>query len=136
MLSQNKTTRLLSFAAFGLALSVALGAFGAHGLAKVLSATKLDVFKTANLYLAIHSLGLILVLLLKNTTKFRIYNSGIYMLTLGTWIFCIALYLASFSELQDLSGLKKAGLIAPVGGSLIVIAWTIIAFGLFKSTEK
>lgn len=136
MLNQRKTTLLFSICAFSIALAIALDAFGAHGLKKVLSEQKLDTFKTAGKYLLFQNLGVILILLLKNTDKFRIIDSAIYTLIAGTWIFSISVYLAAFSELNGLDNLKYAGAIAPIGGILMIASWVILGFGVLKSNKK
>ncbi len=136
MLNQRKTTLLLSICTFSIALAIALDAFGAHGLKKVLSEQKLDTFKTACKYLLIQNLGLILVLLLKITDKFRIIDLAIYTLLAGTWIFSISVYLAAFSELNGMGNLKYAGAIAPIGGVLMIASWLILGFGILKSNKQ
>ena len=59
-----------AIAAVFLALAVALGAFGAHGLKARLDANHLDIYKTAVLYHFLHALGMLIVSTLPRTGTF------------------------------------------------------------------
>ena len=136
MLDQLKTSRLLAFCAFSVALSIALDAFGAHGLKNILSEQKLEVFHKANRYLMLQSMGAFLILLLKSTNKFNIISQSVTTLLSGTWIFSLALYAVSFSEFNGLSFMKFAGAIAPVGGTLMIAAWLWLGKGLLSPIKN
>ena len=51
----------IGIAAINMAIAVALGAFGAHGLKGTVSLQQLEWWHTATLYLFVHALGLLLV---------------------------------------------------------------------------
>ncbi len=136
MLDQLKTSRLLAFCAFSIAMAIALDAFGAHGLKKILSEQKLEVFHKANRYLMLQSMGAVLILLLKSTNKFNIISQSVTTLLIGTWIFSVTLYAVSFSEFNGLSVLKYAGAIAPAGGSLMIVGWLILGKGLLTPLKN
>ncbi len=135
MFDQKKTTRVLALCVFSIAVSIALDAFGAHGLKSILSEQKLEVFHKANRYLMLQNMGAILILLLKSTNKFHIKNQTLVILILGTWIFSMALYAVAFSELNGLSILRFAGAIAPIGGTLMILAWVLLAVNVLKSHQ-
>jgi uncharacterized membrane protein YgdD (TMEM256/DUF423 family) len=116
-----------------LALSVILGAFGSHGLKGVLSPKKFEVFQTACQYLSVHSIGLLLVLVLNNTTKFKISGKSIYSLFYGIVIFSGTLVLVSLSELLGQLLLNKFGMITPIGGILMVLGYVFAAIDIFKT---
>ncbi|MFM6983158.1 MAG: DUF423 domain-containing protein, partial [Chitinophagaceae bacterium] len=118
--------------AFSIAVSIALDAFGAHGLKNILSEQKLDVFHKANRYLMLQSMGAILILLLKSTNKFTIIPQSVTTLLRGTWIFSIALYAVTFSEFNGLSFLRYAGAVAPAGGVLMIFGWILLGKGLLS----
>ena len=136
MFDQIKTTRVLAFCVFSVAVSIALDAFGAHGLKAILSEQKLDVFHKANRYLMLQNMGAVLILLLKSTNKFNIKNQALVFLLLGTWIFSLSLYAVSFSELNGLAHLRYAGAIAPIGGTLMILAWVLLAINILKSSSN
>jgi len=114
-------------------LSVLLGAFGAHTLSKMISPYKLDVFNKASSYLMTHSLAVVLLLLLKNTTNLRIELWTIYMMFSGAIVFSSSLYMVSVSELQNLQFLKYFGAVAPIGGTLMIVSWFANFYFILKS---
>lgn len=136
MLSDKKTAKLIGLSMFNIALAVALGAFGAHQLKNILSEYKLSVFEKACDYLVFQSLGVILLLLLKSTTKFSLNQYAPVLLLIGTYLFSVAIGLTAFSELEGCSVLSKAGIVAPFGGLSMIIAWTLAAVSLLKWREN
>lgn len=132
MFDQKKTTRVLALCVLSIAVSIALDAFGAHGLKSILSEQKLEVFHKANRYLMLQNMGAILILLFKSTNKFYIKNQTLVILLMGTWIFSLALYAVSFSELNGLANLRFAGAIAPIGGTLMILAWVLLALNVLN----
>ena len=133
MLIANKYKTIFAYCAFLAGLSVLLGAFGAHTLSKYISPYKLDVFNKASSYLMSHSIAVVLLLLLKNTTNLRIELWTVYSMFFGVIIFSLSLYLFSISELQSLQALKYFGAIAPIGGTLMIAAWFATFFYILKT---
>lgn len=109
-----------------LALSIGLGAFGAHGLKNVLPVASLESYKTAVEYLMFQSVGLLAVPLSKLTAR---------LLIAGICCFSGSIFLLST---QSLHGLAVAwlGPVTPVGGLLLMAAWSIIAYQLFISKSE
>lgn len=118
-----------AFAAAGGA-AVALGAFGAHTLKEMRSADQLETWKTATLYLLVHSaLGLCLCLISRPEpdTSERTYDIptlGLKLLFSGAVIFAGALYLLVILQFGLL------GAVAPVGGLLMISGWVVLAVRL------
>ena len=133
MLIANKYKTIFAYCAFLAGLSVLLGAFGAHTLSKYISPYKLDVFNKASSYLMSHSIAVVLLLLLKNTTNLRIELWTVYSMFFGVIIYSLSLYLVSISELQSLQALKYFGAIAPIGGTLMIAAWFATFFYILKT---
>lgn len=129
----NKYKTLFACCALFAGLSVLLGAFGAHTLSKMISPYKLDVFNKASSYLMSHSLAVVLLLLLKNTTNLRIELWTIYSMFFGVLIFSTSLYLVSISELSNLEPLKCFGAVAPIGGTLMIVSWFANFVSILKS---
>lgn len=110
------------------ALSVILGAFGAHAFKDSLTASgRLDTFETAVKYQMYHSLALVLlgVLMLHFQHKFLGYAS--YSFLVGIVIFSGSLYLLCAT------GITKLGAITPIGGIFLIAAWILLAIGVSKS---
>ena len=108
--------KFISIGAFSAGLAVLIGAFGAHALKDKLGVYELSVFETGSKYHFYHSLALIAYGALGKRS-----HVGILFL-LGIIIFSGSLYLLA------ILGIKKLGMITPIGGTLFILAW--IRFGL------
>lgn len=129
----------ITIAAMIAALSVALGAFAAHGLQAHLSATSLDVFKTAVHYQFIHALALfalgILVLMLSvhmdtNSTLHKgFYVAGVAWM-IGILLFSGSLYGLTLTEWRWL------GPVTPLGGLSFIIGWGSLAVASWRTAAQ
>ncbi|MBI4061621.1 MAG: DUF423 domain-containing protein [Elusimicrobia bacterium] len=98
-------------------LAVGLGAFGAHALKARLPPELLAVFETGVRYQVYHALALLLLAALRGPEK-------------AGWCFAAGIVLFSGSlYLLALTGVRKWGAVAPVGGLLFLIGWLIVLFG-------
>lgn len=119
---------IIMTAAIFLAMAVALGAFGAHGLKSHLTTEMLEIFKTGIEYHFYHALGLLLVGVL------AFYLPGIYLkwsaifLVSGIILFSGSLYLLA------VSGIKWLGAITPLGGLGFIIGWILLFVAVAKNT--
>lgn len=108
------------------ALSVLLGAFGAHALAERLSPKYMAIFQTATHYLMFHALGLIAYgFWLKWNPQSSLLAS--YSFILGCVLFSGSLYALSLTEIKIL------GAITPLGGILFIIGWIGFAVEAWKT---
>ncbi|WP_394342980.1 DUF423 domain-containing protein [Rufibacter latericius] len=112
-------------------LGVMIGAFGAHGLAKLLTETgRTDTFETAVKYQMYHALGLLLVGVLMTqfpaATGMRL--SAICFL-IGILIFSGSLYILC------LTGIKWMGAITPIGGLFLIGGWLNLVWALVKNLK-
>ena len=97
------------------ALGVGIGAFGAHGLKKMLELSgSSETFETATKYLFYHALALVLLGLMPASKHAN--RSGIAF-TAGVFVFSGSLYTICFT------GIKTFGAIAPIGGVLLILGW-------------
>lgn len=110
-------------ALFG-ALAVALGAFGAHALKAMLTASnRTDTFETAVKYQFYHALALVVVgLLMKvgDQNVQKLMNWSGYAFIGGILIFSGSLYAICFT------GITKFGATAPIGGLLMILGWVLV----------
>jgi len=105
-------------------LSVAMGAFGAHGLKDRLNELGTAAnFQTAAQYHMYHALALVAVGVLgcAGRTGTALSVAGWSFLT-GSLIFSGSLYILS------VSGIKWLGAITPIGGVLLLVGWAALAF--------
>ncbi len=107
-----------------------LGAFGTHALRGKLEASYLSIFQTGVQYQFYHSLALLLTaLLLFHIRNQWIIASGIAFIS-GIILFSGSLYILS------LTGIKWLGMITPLGGLSLLIAWGLLFIGVFKAKLK
>ncbi|MBD8487686.1 DUF423 domain-containing protein [Echinicola sp. CAU 1574] len=108
------------------ALSVAIGAFGAHGLAPVLEKMgRVDTFETAVKYQFYHTLAIFMVGLLQ--VKFgqsKALNASVYAFLIGIIIFSGSLFILSTT------GITWLGAITPVGGVAFIVGWVLLFLGV------
>ncbi len=119
--------RFLVIATLFMASAIALGAFGAHGLKKVLEPEMLKVFHTGVEYQFYNTFGLffasIIYILKPNSKKVRL---SLILIIVGTLIFSISLYALTILNMPIL------GAITPIGGTLQIIAYLLLCFGILK----
>jgi len=109
--------------AAGLALAVAAGAFGAHGLRGRLDEYQLGIYERAVFYQFIHAIGLLVTpLLVKRGPAQRVC----WLLLAGIVLFCGSLYVLA------LTGVTKWGIVTPFGGVAFILAWLLLAFELMR----
>jgi uncharacterized membrane protein YgdD (TMEM256/DUF423 family) len=136
VLNSIKSRKLMAWCFLLSGIAVIFGALGSHLFSQILSETKLEIFNKASFYLLIHSISVVVLLLVNNTPNFRINPLGIYTLFWGTLLFCLSLYLVSISDFPQIKFLKKASILAPFGGVLMISGWLISSFSLFSNKTK
>ena len=120
----------ISLAAISGLVAVTLGAFGAHGLENTLSERMMEVWQTAVQYQFYHSLALLLVAtIMLQVQPSRLLNAAAILFLLGIIIFSGSLYILA------LSGITWLGAITPIGGTLFMIGWIVLAIAAFKISK-
>lgn len=110
-------------------LAVMIGAFGAHGLKKILEENaKIEVFTRASQYHFYHSLGLLaLGLLAFKLPEAMMLKSSAWAMVVGIVLFSGSLY--AYAVTTN----KVFVVITPIGGLAFVVAWALMAWTIFKS---
>ena len=114
-------------------LSVALGAFGAHGLKERLANAGEHMaanFETGARYEMYHALALIGVAFLASRFPSKTINASGYCFTIGACIFSFSLYTLA------LTGIKKFGAITPIGGVLMLAGWVLLAYAAYSASDN
>ena len=116
-------------AAIMLALAVAIGAFGAHGLQGRLDAYSLGIYEKAVFYHFVHALGMLAVPLL--------VHAGLISSAAGKWtgwllLAGIVLFSGSL-YLLAITGVRTLGAVTPFGGVSFIAAWVTLAVCAFLS---
>ena len=131
---------LIRCAAISGALSVALGAFGAHGLQQLESAQKITpedirIFETAVRYQFYHTFALLAIASLANILDAKYKSWSVRAFLAGIIIFSGSLYLLSLSQFLFGNRLSWLGAITPLGGLLLISGWILFFLSAF-SREK
>ena len=115
------------------ALSVALGAFGAHGLKKILAAESILTFETGVRYQFYHTFALLAVAILfaKIPGKLLVWSG--YSFLAGIILFSGSLYALAFIQETQAVGLKKLGIVTPFGGLFFIAGWLLLAAAVWKN---
>ena len=120
--------RLLILAgAINMFIAVAAGAFGAHGLKKILSADMLAIWQTAVTYQIAHALGLLAIALLMPRLQSGLSAWAGMLMLAGIVIFSGSLYALA------LTGIRVLGAITPIGGAAFLLAWGLLAAAAYQS---
>jgi uncharacterized membrane protein YgdD (TMEM256/DUF423 family) len=117
---------ILMTASILLALAVALGAFGAHGLKSQLSTDMLQTWKTGVDYHFYHGLGLLLIGILAVSYPSELVKWSAILLTAGIVLFSGSLYALA------ISGIKWLGAITPLGGLSFIAGWVLLFLAVWK----
>ncbi|KGX86497.1 DUF423 domain-containing protein [Pontibacillus litoralis] len=107
-------------------LSVALGAFGAHGLEGKVSENMLKTWEKAVNYQMFHTMALFVVaLLMSQWNQGNFANAG--------WAFLIGIILFSGSlYVYSVSGIKTFAMITPFGGVAFLVGWVLLGYAVVK----
>jgi uncharacterized membrane protein YgdD (TMEM256/DUF423 family) len=119
----NKTLSIIAFLG---AITIVLGAFGAHVIAEILTEKQLSSFETAVRYQMYHVIALLFV----NTySKFSIQtkNTINYLFLVGILFFSGSIYAISFGIPA-----KYIWFITPLGGLLFILGWLKMSISFFK----
>lgn len=107
------------------ALSVAIGAFGAHLLKPMLLASnRLDTFETAVKYQFYGTFAILIIGLLPLAYKNNFSKIAGNLFLVGTIIFSGSLYLICAT------GLTIFGAIAPIGGICLILGWLFLFYSI------
>ncbi len=107
-------------------VAIVLGAFGAHGLKKLLPTDQLTTFEVGVRYQMYHALFLLFVvnnsfLILKEKTVV------FYLALVGVILFSGSIYLLSTSTITSIKT-KIIGPLTPLGGLLLIASWSYMFY--------
>jgi uncharacterized membrane protein YgdD (TMEM256/DUF423 family) len=111
------------------AITIAFGAFGAHGLKELVNEQSLNSFNTGVRYQMYHTLALLIIGLstrISESTKKWTFR----FMILGVLFFSGSIYVLSLKEILEIDA-SAIGFITPLGGILFILGWIRLAFGLF-----
>jgi uncharacterized membrane protein YgdD (TMEM256/DUF423 family) len=104
------------------ATAVILGAFGAHGLKKIISESSLQIFETGVRYQMYHAFGLMIAAIIFSTSiQKRVLLAGRLFIT-GIFTFSGSLYFLALTG----DKFRFVGAITPIGGSCFIVGWILL----------
>lgn len=121
----------LAVAVLFLASGVVLGALGAHALEEMLTPERLDSYKTAVRYQMWMAGGLFMLQLAWKLDALKDARLPSLLLILGMIFFSGSIYLLVLLP-EDLGIRSVLGPITPLGGVLLIIAWTLVLVGILR----
>ena len=107
-------------------LSVALGAFGAHGLEGKVSEKGLDQWGKAVDYQMFHTMALFVTALLMSKIQTGSMTGAGWFFLIGILLFSGSLYIYATS------GIKVFAMITPLGGLSFLIGWILLGYAVIK----
>ena len=112
------------------ALTIVLGAFGAHALKNTLTETFFNSFETAVRYQMYH----VFVLLFVNTTDIisdSFKNKISYALLAGIFLFSGSIYTITLAQIP----VKSIWFVTPLGGLCFIIGWILLLLSFVKAKK-
>ena len=123
--------KITSVGAFMGILAIILGAFGAHALKEQLSVDQLNAFETGVKYQMYHALFLLFLglnTLLDEKAKKIVFQLVIF----GVIFFSGSIYLLTTKAVTGVD-FKFIGVVTPIGGALLILAWSILFWKILKA---
>ncbi|MFN2260701.1 MAG: DUF423 domain-containing protein [Psychroflexus sp.] len=115
-------------------IAIILGAFGAHGLEKVLDAEQIQTFETGVKYQIYHAL-LLVFLGSQKFTSHKMNNILFWFILIGVIFFSGSIYGLATNSLSSFD-FKAIAWITPIGGSLLIVSWLLLFINIFKNRNK
>ena len=118
------------------AIAVALGAFGTHGLKKIVPAETIQTFQTGVQYQMYHALALLLTGVLYDKCYQKFARIAGILFIIGIILFSGSLYLLTAGKAAESTSLDKAGIITPIGGVAFIAGWLFLFLATIKKSER
>jgi uncharacterized membrane protein YgdD (TMEM256/DUF423 family) len=122
--------KVISIASLMGMIAIILGAFGAHALKKELSTEELATFEIGVKYQMYHALFLLFIgitSLIDEKAKKVIFR----LVIIGVIFFSGSIYLLATKSITGID-FKPFGIITPIGGALLIVAWGILFWHVLK----
>lgn len=115
-------------------LAVALGAFGAHGLKKLVGPETVSSYQTGVQYQMYHAFALILVaILIDRWQNSQMLHTAGWLFAGGILLFSGSLYFLASLKAMNKVGISGIGLVTPLGGLLFIAGWIFVLLAILKN---
>lgn len=122
----------LGLGTFLAGLGVILGAFGAHGLKRLVEPETVATYQTGVQYQMYHAFALLLVGILYERLQGSLLNYAGALFIAGIVLFSGSLYLLVSLKAMNKAGIPGLGLITPIGGVLFIAGWVLLLIAVLK----
>lgn len=129
----NRLNQMLTIIGITGALAVALGAFGSHGLAEALEASRLQIWKTGVQYHFYHLLLMALAMYQYRNTSSKAALWSFRLSGIGILLFSGSLYLLATRDLLGISSWTWLGPLTPLGGLCLMSGWLSLGLCRYRS---
>lgn len=116
----------ITFIAILGAVTVILGAIGAHTLRNTLSEIQQNSFATGVRYQYYHIFAMLFAVVLSKQFNVNLKVS-LWLFAIGTLFFSGSIFLLSTIPVHGMEGVKAIGLATPIGGLVLVAGWLSVA---------
>jgi len=114
-------------AALNMFFAVGAGAFGAHGLKRMISPDMLAVWQTAVLYHLIHGVAILALAVAAPRMPSGLWSTAGWVMFAGIVMFSGSLYLLATT------GQRWLGPITPLGGVALLTGWGMVAWAAWRA---
>ncbi len=111
-------------------LAIILGAFGAHGLEKMVDADAIGTFETGVKYQLYHALFLMILAGMKQLPE-KSKRMVFLLIIVGTVLFSFSIYVLATNTLTDFN-FKSIGFVTPIGGLLLIFGWLLLGYRVYR----
>ncbi|WP_108245903.1 DUF423 domain-containing protein [Muricauda brasiliensis] len=112
-------------------VAIILGAFGAHGLEKLVDADAVNIFETGVRYQMYHALFLLFLGLYAGMVEKNKKIVFVFVL-LGVILFSFSIYLLTLNSLTSFD-FSVIGFLTPIGGLFMILGWLALAYRIIRS---
>lgn len=119
---------------FIMAATIAIGAFGAHGLKQMLDADALATFEVGVRYQMYHAIGILILGMLPSISQ-QLKKRIFWFFIIGILFFSGSIYLLSMNSVLPFDA-SAIGFVTPLGGLLFIIGWFLLAYGLLTLKKR
>jgi uncharacterized membrane protein YgdD (TMEM256/DUF423 family) len=124
--------KFLRLGALLVALAVALGAFGAHGLKDMVEPGQIAIYETGVRYHFYHAFAILVLGVLLYFRKTSMMLTAGWLFLAGIVLFSGSLYLLSVKDIFNLPA-EILGPLTPIGGVLFIIGWVVFIASTYQT---